>query len=131
MARQDPEVTLGSEIARLRTKTGFTLRKFAERVGISPAHQSDIEHDRRRPSRDLLQKIAKELAPAGATYEALARLDTRMDPEVQKMVSEMPEARAMLRAVVERARSTSDPRRLLKDLEKRAQAYKDKDENPA
>src|SRR2546422_2688753 len=108
MARAEPP-SLGSEIARLRTKAGFTLRKFAERLDISPAHQSDIEHDRRKPSRDLLQRIARELEDAGATYEALTHLDTRLDPEIQKMVTEMPEARAMLRALVEGARKAKDP----------------------
>jgi transcriptional regulator with XRE-family HTH domain len=122
-------LTLGSEIARLRTEAGFTLRKFAERVGVSAAHQSDIEHDRRRPSRDLLQKIAAELVAVGATYEALLRLDTRVDPEVQRIATEMPEARDMLRTVVEKARTARNPRELFKDLERHARAYEDSDED--
>jgi transcriptional regulator with XRE-family HTH domain len=70
------ERTLGSEIKRLRTEAKITLRKFADTIGISPAHQSDIEHDRRRPSQDVLKRIAKALRSVGATYETLDLLST-------------------------------------------------------
>ena len=46
------EKTLGSEIQRLRTEAGFTLRGFALKAEISAAFLSDIERDRRRPSEE-------------------------------------------------------------------------------
>lgn len=106
--------TLGSEIKQLRTEAKITLRKFADTIGISPAHQSDIEHDRRRPSPDVLKRIAKALRSVGATYETLDLLSTRLDPEVQEWVAETPSARQMLRAVRDSGR---DPREVLKQIQ--------------
>ena|SRR5689334_3073905 len=93
--------TLGTEIRRLRMDGGTTLRRFAVRVGVSAPHLSDIERDRRRPSRDLLRRIARELRPTGGTYTSLERLDTRFEADLQEWVSQHPEVRLMLRRVKE------------------------------
>lgn len=106
--------TLGSELQRLRTAAGFTLRKFADKVGISAAHQSDIEHDRRRPSPELLTRLATHLRHVGADPERLSQLDTRLSPDVRDWMAETPEARQMLRAV---RNSGRDPKAVLKQLE--------------
>ena len=80
-------------------RAGITLRGFAEKVGVSPAYVSDIEHDRRRPSVEVLHRIAHELKLVGATYEALDKLNTRLDPDIQKWVASTPTVRQMLREV--------------------------------
>ena len=118
----EPQVqTLGGQIARLRTKARITLRKFAGCVGISAAHQSDIEHNRRRPSRDLLERIVKELQHVGASFEAFDLLDSRLEPEIQQWVSETPAIRQLLRTMKS---SKVDPREVLKQLEERARRGK-------
>src|SRR5262249_11876703 len=107
--------TLGEEVGRLRTKAGYTLRKFAtDYLNVSAAHLSDIEHNRRRPSKELLEKIVNHLKHVGATYESLDRLNTRLEPEIQRWVSEQPAARQLLRKVKE---SGQDPRDVLRKLE--------------
>src|SRR5262245_14392127 len=106
--------TLGAEIQRLRTKAGLTLRRFAQQVRASAAHISDIERDKRRPSKELLQRIADHLQSAGASYEDLDKLNTRLEPDLQRWVSETPVARQLLRRVYE---SRRDPRDILRDLE--------------
>ena len=53
--------SLGSHLRELREQRGISLRKFAERLGISAAHLVDLEKDRRSPSPELIQKIADEL----------------------------------------------------------------------
>jgi transcriptional regulator with XRE-family HTH domain len=106
--------TLGTEIRRLRMLGGTTLRGFAQRVGVSAPHLSDIEHDRRRPSKDLLKRIAKELLPVGVTYESLERLDARFESDLQEWASQTPEVRLMLRAVKESGRPVAE---VLKELE--------------
>lgn len=115
------EQTLGSEIARLRAAAGITLRQFAKKVGISASHQSDIEHDRRRPSREVLRRIATQLRHVGGTYEHLDRLNTGIDPELQRWASETPGVRAMLRSVHD---SGEDPREVLRRLEEAAKEDK-------
>ena len=107
--------TLGSEIRRLRTEAGTTLRGFAQRVGVSAPHLSDIEHDRRRPSGDVLRKIALELRSVDATYEDLDKLDTRFDSGTQEWASENPEAKMMLRMARESGQPMAD---VLKELER-------------
>ncbi len=101
-------LTLGSEIRRLRTEAGVSLREFAKRIEVSPPHLSDIEHDRRRPSEEVLRRIVRQLRSVGATYEALDRLDARLDPETQAWAAENPGAKAMLRMARESGRPVDE-----------------------
>ncbi len=96
-------------------RAGVTLRGFAAKLGISAAHLSDIEHNRRRPSEKLLQKIAHGLRGVGATLMSLERLATGIDPEAREWVTSTPGARAVLRRLVE---SGLDPEDLLRALER-------------
>jgi len=116
----NPETaTLGDEIRRCRLEARITLRKFALKVGISAAHLSDVEHDRRHPSQEVLERIAAELKHVGATYEALDRLMPRLEPEMQEWVAETPEVRQMLRAVRESGRNARDVLRDIQQMLKR------------
>lgn len=105
---------MGTEIQRLRTEAGVTLRGFAEKVEISAAFLSDIERDRRRPSEEVLKRIARHLP--GTTFEQLDKLNTKLEADLQRMVAESPEARQLLRTVFE---SDRNPRELLRELQKR------------
>lgn len=104
----DRSPTLGSEIRRLRTASGATLRGMARTVGVSAPHLSDIELDRRRPSKPLLEKIVAELAPAGATHAGLDRLDARFERDLQEWAAATPEVRVLLRAVKESGRPIAE-----------------------
>lgn len=106
---------LGAAIRRLRAQAGYTLRKFAGMVGISAAHQSDIEHGRRMPSDKVLRETARLLEHVGATYEDLRALDARLETDLQEWVQGNPEAGQMLRQVKESGRS---PKEILRDLER-------------
>lgn len=118
MAAMTPKTaTLGSEIRRLRADAGETLRGFARSIGVSAPHLSDIEHDRRRPSKEVLEKIVQKLAHVGATYEALDKLDARLDAESQLLASENPEVKMMLRTVKELQDSGRPLSEVLKNLE--------------
>jgi len=105
----EPErVTLGSDIRRLRMLSGTSLRKFALGVGVSAPHLSDIELDRRRPSKALLKRIALELRPVGGTHKSLERLDARFESDLQEWVLQNPEVRLMLRRVKESGRPVGE-----------------------
>jgi transcriptional regulator with XRE-family HTH domain len=123
MPSTSERVTLGDEIRRFRLKSWITLRKFALKAGISAAHLSDIEHDRRHPSAEALARIAAELKHVGVTYQALDRLLPRLEPEMQEWVAETPEVRQMLRAVRE---SRRNPREVLRDIEEMLKRQKGK-----
>ena len=112
--------TLGGEIRRLRLEADITLRAFAEQLGHTAAHQSDIEHGRRMPSERVLRKIAERLAHVGATYEGLREFDPRLGPELEQLVKDNPEARALLRATDERARASGrSVREILRELQRK------------
>lgn len=100
---------LGPEIKRLRIAAGHaSLRGFAQLLGISAAHQSDIEHGRRMPSEELLRKTAQVLSKAGGTYEHLQSFDARIDPDLQAWAQRTPEVAAMLREVRDSGRRPSE-----------------------
>jgi len=107
--------TLGLEIRRLRNTSGQTLRGLARTVGVSAAHLSDIEHDRRRPSKELLKKIVLELQSSGATNAGLDRLDTRFESDLQEWAAATPEVRMLLRTVKESGLPVAE---VLKTLER-------------
>ena len=106
---------LGQELQRLRKKAGFSLRGFAGKLGTSAAHLSDIEHNRRRPSEELLQGIAHELRGVGVTFASLAMLVTGLDRETREWAASTPGARAVLRRVLE---SGKRPDEVLRALDK-------------
>lgn len=116
MAYMDPKATtLGGELRRLRTSAGTTLRGLARTVDVSAPHLSDIERDRRRPSKALLAKLVVELQSVGASVAGLDRLDARFERDLQEWAAATPEVRRLLRQVKESGRPVSD---VLKDLER-------------
>ena len=120
--------TLGDEIRRLRLKADITLRAFAQQLGHTAAHQSDIEHGRRMPSERVLRRIAEGLAPVGATYEGFRELDSRLEPELEQLVKNNPEARALLRATDERAKTSGKSvREILRELQRKLREDEEND----
>lgn len=106
--------TLGGAIRRLRTEAGFTLRGFAQEIGISAAHQSDIEYGRRLPGDEVLKAAARALKKVGATYEMLRALDPRLDRDLQEWMQRSPEVGRMLRQMKDSGRS---PEEILRKLQ--------------
>jgi transcriptional regulator with XRE-family HTH domain len=106
---------LGQEIRRLRKEAGITLRGLGAMLGVSAAHLSDIEHNRRRPSDDLLRKIAHALRKTGGTYESLEHLATGLDADTREWVASTPGIRKLLRVLKQSGRHPLD---ILPALEK-------------
>lgn len=107
-------IELGPEIKKLRTEAGYTLRGFAQIIGISAAHQSDIEHGRRMPGEAVLHEMGRALASVGGAYEHLKTLDARINQDLQDWAQRTPEIAAMLRTVRDSGRS---PREVLAELQ--------------
>ncbi len=52
------DTTFGNYLKEKRLKAGFSLRKFADKLGVSPAYMCDIENNHRTaPEKDKLEKI--------------------------------------------------------------------------
>ncbi|MFA6093764.1 MAG: helix-turn-helix transcriptional regulator [Elusimicrobiota bacterium] len=105
--------TLGEEIRRRRMELDIPLRKFAEKVDVSPAHMSDIENGNRNPSDELLAKIAENLR---APVDELKKFDSRINSDVRKWAENHPSVGVMLRHLKD---SGQDPDVLMKDVLKK------------
>ena len=95
------------------------MRGLAEMLGISAAHQSDIELGRRMPSDPLLRATARALTPVGTPpeplYTTLRALDARVEPDVQAWMSQEPGVQQLLREVKDSGRS---PLEVLRELQR-------------
>ena len=54
---------LGKLISKSRVKKGFSLRKFAENIGLSPSNMTYIEKGINAPTAEVYERILKELKP--------------------------------------------------------------------
>lgn len=52
-------VAIGERIVARRIAAGLTQRELADKLGVSTAHVSYLEHGERGPSIQMLYKIAK------------------------------------------------------------------------
>lgn len=94
--------SLGEQIKVVRLRLRFSLRKFAESVGIAPSFLSDIELGRRFPSDDVLTIIAEKL---DVEFEELKSLDVRESvSEIRRMVNRDAKWGMAFRMVEEKAR---------------------------
>jgi transcriptional regulator with XRE-family HTH domain len=96
---------LGEFIRKQRESKQLSLRAFAEQLGISAAHESDIEHNRRKPSIDLMTRMAEVLEVG---LEELRALDARMSADLKKWMEDNPKVVRMLDEVRSSGRSVED-----------------------
>jgi transcriptional regulator with XRE-family HTH domain len=74
---------LGDFIRQQRERSALSLRKLADRAGISNPYLSQIERGLRRPSADILKSLARALSISAETlYERAGLLDGRSVPDV-------------------------------------------------
>jgi transcriptional regulator with XRE-family HTH domain len=114
----------GDYIRKLREEKkiknpNFTLRKFAESVGISPAYLSKVElADFDPPAPDKIKKMA-ELLEVNA--DELLALAEKVDPDIPKLIKEQPAMADFLRTASQKGIT---PEQLMKMVE---QSETDKD----
>lgn len=121
------EESLGKAIRRLRLEADYTLRKFAELIGISAPYQSDIEYDRRVPTDEVLRKTADLLGRSvNVTYDDLRNQSARIEPDLHDMVRQTPEVNQLLRQVKQTGRPAGEVIRQLQDELRRIEESEDK-----
>ena len=72
-------LTLGGALSALRESEGESLSQFAERVGVTRMHLSDIEHGRRSVSLERAARFAVALGQNEAQFVRLALQDQVRD----------------------------------------------------
>ena len=113
----DTKRTFGKIIRGLRLKTTqYSLRKFAETVGISPAYLSRLESDRDPPpSEEIVIKIAGAL---GADSDELLSHANKVSPDLIKIIKNHPKSvPAFLRLAREKDLSEEDWKRISEYVE--------------
>ena len=74
-------VDLGAFIRQQRERANISLRKLAERAGISNPYLSQIERGLRKPSAEILKSIARGLSiQAESLYQRAGLLDEGFHP---------------------------------------------------
>jgi transcriptional regulator with XRE-family HTH domain len=74
---------------RLKAKDSkYSLRKVAERIGVSPGYLSLVENGLETPTDDRLQLLAKEL---GDSLDVLMILKGRLTDDLRDIVSRRPD----------------------------------------
>lgn len=92
----------------------FTLRKFAEAVGISPAYLSKVElADFDPPAPDKIKKMAELL---GINPDELLALAEKVDPDIPKLIKEQPAMADFLRTASQKGIT---PEQLMNMIEQR------------
>jgi transcriptional regulator with XRE-family HTH domain len=88
----------GQELREKRIEEGFSLRKFAQLVGVSPTYLSQVEQDNvDPPTADRVKRMAELLGENADEWIALAgRLPEDLPEIIQKEPTEVPD---LLRAV--------------------------------
>jgi transcriptional regulator with XRE-family HTH domain len=86
-------VTFGQVLREKRLEKKFTLRKFAEMVGISPTYLSQVEQDNvDPPTAERVHKMASLLGASTDEWIALAgRVPEDLPGIIQKEPTAMPE----------------------------------------
>lgn len=114
-------LSLGRRIRERRQELHLTVRGFAAQIGVQPPFVTDIEADRRRPSPEVLEKIANVLR---LPQDELRALDPRISPEVKEWMDEEPRVSSLLR------RLRDDPNRdaLLRQIEQVVDRQHDRSE---
>lgn len=77
---------------RLKKEPGFTLRKFAERVGVSPTYLSKIERDEFPPPSE--KKIIAMAEALGADPDELLALAGKVASDLSRIILKRPRVMA-------------------------------------
>jgi len=78
---------LGAFIREQRERSAISLRKLAERAGISNPYLSQIERGLRKPSAEILKRIARGLSvSAESLYERAGLLEGREAPDLENAI---------------------------------------------
>jgi len=89
---KSPQQSFGATVRRLREERQITLRKFAEKAGISPTYLSKIERDELPPpGEDAVRRIADIL---DRDPDELLALAGKVSSDLPEIIQQQPRAMA-------------------------------------
>ena len=62
--KTEERATVGMVVRMVRVRTGWTLRRLARALDISPPYLSDVEHDRRRMTASRVEAAINAMVSA-------------------------------------------------------------------
>lgn len=87
---------IGKTLKRLRAAAGIRQGDFAVRLGITQSYLSTVEAERKTPSPELVEKIAREFGiPAAGLYSMAASADD-VKPEYREVLTKLLELQSLL-----------------------------------
>lgn len=113
----------GKRIRKLREEKRkddptFSLRKFAEQVGISATYMSKVENGEFDPPR--AEKIIRMAELLGVDPDELLALAGKMDPQLSEIIRGKPKAMAdFLRTAREKGLTAEDIERITRNIKKK------------
>lgn len=119
-----PKAHFGTTLRQRRLEKGYSLRKFAAEVGISPTYLSLVERGEveRPPTAERIRKMAELLEANADEWIALAG---RMPEDVPEIIKDAPvEMPALLRAM--RGMTAEELRQLRTHIERKRNKDKPK-----
>ena len=122
------DITFGNYLKEKRLKAGFTLRKFAGLLGVSPAYMCDIENNHRTaPEKDKLEKIIlllnldkneKQLVfDLAATGKSTEKRDV-VSIDIADFIMKYEKPRAFLRKAKEKNLDDKQWEKLIEEIDK-------------
>ena len=81
--------TFGQVLRERRVAKGFSLRKFAEMVGVSPTYLSQVEQDKvdKPPTAERVRRMAELLSENADDWSAL---EGRMPEDLPEIIKQQP-----------------------------------------
>ena len=112
--------TFGEFIANKRATAGITVRGMAEKLDISPGYYGDIEHDRRVPPTETLDKLIEIFhlndEEKILLFDLAGKARDEVSPDLPNYIMENDFVRVALRVAKEKA-SADDWQKFINDLE--------------
>lgn len=90
----DPELPFGKLLRKKRVEKGFSLRRFAELVGVSPTYLSHVEQGKvdTPPRAERVRRMAELLGENADEWSALAgRMPEDLPDIIKQQPTQMPE----------------------------------------
>lgn len=109
------EKTLGDVIREARVGKGLGLRELARKLDMTPSYLSDIENDRRVPSEEVLQQLAKALS---LEFDELMALAGRLGEQAVRYMQRTPAVGALFRTISNRRLDPKEVEKLQAQAEK-------------
>ena len=111
----------GTLLKQLRTKRKISLRKLAEKIGISGSYLSEVENSRKAPMTDSnLSKVIEVLAlskdEAWQLNDAAASWDGSVAPDIAAYINRMKTAQLAIRVAEECNATEEDFEEFIKQL---------------